>query len=655
MGVSGFHKFLESKGLVKPVPLNLTFGIVCIDLADLLHVNIRKSSTPQQLLKKVTNDITTVLKKIQISPPNQHAQPGLCIFMDGPAPLAKLSVQIKRRRTQAARGKSEKKSSSSSKKKRKNNTLDSLFLSPGTSLTTFLQKGLAHHFPSAYISGCQEPGEGEIKAIHFLLHHRHSLQGHRILLLGGDADLILLASAARPLTRITCAKLEQNRKLTGVSVDAFWKIAPALTREDLCVASMMRGNDYLPGFRGATFEHALRAAHAIRSAGGLVDTSTGYLRPQGLLTFLQTIPTKEPIFSCGGGCAPEKYFQGIAWTLNMYATGCCADVDYVFQNRQGPCVEHAIEYLSECCRNGGTCLAPLFNAEAQPLSCEAALLLLIPRWGQHVLPVALHSYMDHPELLHWYPPACSVCDAFRQARRVLTVALEGRTAQIVATAKKNKKNKKNNDDDTKKQMLSQIAKERIEFESTARTHVLTNHPELPPPVNVLRKLLGEGAVGKESPYNHPVVVECRIAGGKKKNNTSTAGGTTDSKKQRKTAVKTAVKHAVKRTGTVERTGKQPVHKAPLLKPSQIAVLPKSKKEKKHRIRTRNRGKPKSAKSAIHELTQATSKLSLQTTPGRGRNEGGVANTKTTVAEAVQRARDAAQKNAIKNKKQHTKE
>ena len=70
---------------------------------------------------------------------------------------------------------------------------------------------------------------------------------------------------------------------------------------------------------------------------------------------------------------------------------------------------------------------------------------------------------------------------------------------------------------------------------------------------------------------------------------------------------------------------------------------------------RNRGKPKSAKSAIHELTQATSKLSVQTNPGRGRNEGGVANTKTTVAEAVQRARDAAQKNAIKNKKQHAKE
>ena len=42
------------------------------------------------------------------------------------------------------------------------------------------------------------------------------------------------------------------------------------------------------------------------------------------------------------------------------------------------------------------------SVSAKPLSTSAVLLLLIPRWGAHILPPTLSSYIDHPDLIHWY-------------------------------------------------------------------------------------------------------------------------------------------------------------------------------------------------------------------------------------------------------------
>ena len=240
MGVSGFHKYLESKNLVRPIPSGFTVGCVCVDLADLLHVNIRKSNTPTQLLKNVVAALKNVVKRLRLK--MSSGQPGaLCIFMDGSAPLAKLSLQIKRRRTQSARGKSEQSKNNQKhqkkttngkqkKKKKRGGGLSSLLLTPGTSLMIYLEKELRKAFPNAYVSGTDEPGEGEIKAIHYLLTHRRRYQAERKMLLGGDADLVLLAAAARPLNRVTCAKVEQN-KFTGVSVDQFLQLKQHFTRE----------------------------------------------------------------------------------------------------------------------------------------------------------------------------------------------------------------------------------------------------------------------------------------------------------------------------------------------------------------------------------------------------------------------------------------
>ena len=66
MGVSGFHKFLESKHVIKPIPKGFKVAALVVDIADLLHVNIRKSHTPLELLKNVIKALNTILKKVLV-------------------------------------------------------------------------------------------------------------------------------------------------------------------------------------------------------------------------------------------------------------------------------------------------------------------------------------------------------------------------------------------------------------------------------------------------------------------------------------------------------------------------------------------------------------------------------------------------------------
>ena len=66
--------------------------VIAVDLADILHTAARYASNAEQLLKQSTQKIHSIIKNFQLEKGGT-----LAIFMDGPAPLAKLSTQIKRR------------------------------------------------------------------------------------------------------------------------------------------------------------------------------------------------------------------------------------------------------------------------------------------------------------------------------------------------------------------------------------------------------------------------------------------------------------------------------------------------------------------------------------------------------------------------------
>ena len=206
------------------------------------------------------------------------------------------------------------------------------------------------------------------------------------------------------------------------------------------------------------------------------------------------------------GCSPPEYFQALAWSLQMYRTGCCPNVDFVYRAREAPCAKHCCDYLEHVQKNQQL-ISVIHDDQATPLSTNAVLLLLIPRWGAQVLPEPLHQFMDHQELVHWYPPACSECDQFRAKRKLLMVEHDAKTVQI-----------KKGDSSKKKDLLRQLTIERKEFESEYDRHVKMQHPVYPPPVDIVRRLLGKDAVGVECPFSFPVIVSQNELkrGGKKK-------------------------------------------------------------------------------------------------------------------------------------------
>ena len=58
----------------------------------------------------------------------------------------------------------------------------------------------------------------------------------------------------------------------------------------------------------------------------------------------------------------------------------------------------------------------------------------------------------------------------------------------------------------KKEQLNLLSIQRRTFEDMTQAHVKKEHPVLPPPVNIIRRLLGNESIGNDSPFSYPVVV-----------------------------------------------------------------------------------------------------------------------------------------------------
>jgi hypothetical protein len=571
MGVDGFHKYLTDTGLKKEVKPGMKVGVIAVDLADILHVAARRANCFYQVLRQTISALKLKLKQFRLQGPKM-----LCIFMDGPAPLAKLSTQIKRRRTQQARG-SRKRAEDRAKSDKKGYTrVDGLWLSPGTRLTDMLEAGIRKAFPNAYVSGCRQPGEGEIKAVEYLSKRASQLKGQTIIFLGGDADLVLIASAAKSLQNVHVVHSKQGGKrgaLVSVDVSNFWKhcakhSADQISREDISVLAMMTGNDYLPKLSGAAVGKLLSCyKKQMNFKGGgshIVDSNAGNLRASALLALFNGLrdsvsrplqgrkvgkkggaqpppwerfgslsdaaaktglhsdsiakiangqtkpgrergwvyewvePTKAERNKCvcqGGPCNPPLYFSGLAWCFNMYSTGKCSNVDYVYSYPRGsPCIANSRAYLEHLIdKNPDARVQPPFNTNAPPLMCDEALLLLIPSWGKDVLPDHLRKFMQHPELKHYFPPACDTCDRFSVERQSLQREMDGlfeRMKQLKDAGV---------DDETlavESKTIVAAKKNRLKFDETYAAHCRQAHPYVEPPINTVRRLVGDAKRAK---------------------------------------------------------------------------------------------------------------------------------------------------------------
>ena len=352
MGISGFQKWIDKLNLRNYIRYRQKYNYLAIDLNGILHISIKNAKTYNQFFKAVNKELNKILKVLLAK--------NIAFFIDGTAPMAKLKKQISRRR----------------KRKFNGDTLDQLQITPGTDLMNQLLLNLKNNYPNIYLDDSKNPGEGEIKLIRWLLNQKPT---GKIAIFGSDADLVLIATAARPLINLSIVSRDK-KGFNWINIDQFWKKLPG-NREDITLICMLLGNDYFPGLPGLNYKNFWQ------------NYSKKLFRHNKLCTknwieYLKKIEVDNNIVNKSDGSAKE-YFKALLWCLNMYSKGICSD--YSFNYIGGaPTIQSCIEFLE----SGVKFKIPQTNIS--PLSEEEALLILMPKWGLPYLPLKLRSVIDDP-------------------------------------------------------------------------------------------------------------------------------------------------------------------------------------------------------------------------------------------------------------------
>ena len=237
MGIKGLNTWIHVSfpGVMRPVDgRGATYDHVLFDLNGIVHQACRRCPKEKDVLRTIIRELDELLRLFP-------ARRTVLIALDGPGPEAKLLEQRKRRidkvlkaardleaaipgsaealrreelrRVEAAAGRGQRDAPKRNGKKKRAG-FDSLQVTPGTLFMLRLRRALEWYAasrlcgvagvctttprPAVFVSGADVAGEGELK----LLQHLRQLgpEGERqsALLVGPDADLLLLALAARP-------------------------------------------------------------------------------------------------------------------------------------------------------------------------------------------------------------------------------------------------------------------------------------------------------------------------------------------------------------------------------------------------------------------------------------------------------------------------
>ncbi|EKX50671.1 hypothetical protein GUITHDRAFT_66805 [Guillardia theta CCMP2712] len=245
----------------------------------LLHTACRKAKDFEHAILRVYKELDATLRTL-------IPTKSVVLAFDGPGPLAKLLTQRKRRN----------KSSKASKYK-----LSGLHITPGTKFMQTMREACEYYAAlrlvasakfknvAFYISGADVAGEGEIKIIEWIHNLLQNQNDEKIIIVGGDADLVLQGLAVLRVKDLfvyagkDMSQHPSSRKAKGKSspsiVLSMWEVVRSLerlfpgqsqaVRADLIVLMIMNGNDYLPKVRGGSFESFFRAYKKVKAMIGV--------------------------------------------------------------------------------------------------------------------------------------------------------------------------------------------------------------------------------------------------------------------------------------------------------------------------------------------------------------------------------------------------
>lgn len=343
------------------------------------------------------------------------------IAADGPAPMAKLMEQRRRRLDTV------KKLNENDEFKINDNI--TLNFTPGTKFMKNLEKhikGLIKYLDINYnlevITNICEPNEGEIKVKFFVIDIQKKYPNDTHVIFSGDSDMILLLFTCHNLDKI----YHMSNKKTIISMGKLYESHITLfgysdtSKHDFVFLNMLMGNDYFPKVQYLKLENLWNAYRELipYRKNGLIKYNYEEMEidsiffhdllyvatkntPKGYLNRFSVNDLKYPYYN--------DYLKGLYWCFNMYITGTCKDYRYIYDHASSPHVS-------------GIMLKILFNTKYKilsynPVDTDLYSILLIPEKARSLLTTKQNSIID--KLYKKYPiiyeeGRCEKCRTYAQ-------------------------------------------------------------------------------------------------------------------------------------------------------------------------------------------------------------------------------------------------
>ena len=422
MGIKSYYEWLHKnyEYAIKQAIKIQKYDHILIDTNFVLHNAMYNSKTEKDFIVRVYQALDFIFSRF-------IALHSVYIAIDGPAPYSKIALQRKRR-------------SKIMSDQLERDTISHLCLTSGTALMENLTKHLIHYFQSRrhwfsyrklrfFISPASESGEGEIKIFSQIKKINEQYPEDNFLVVGNDADLVVLAMACQPVTNLDIL-IRKDKENKLISLDSLInqhriRVAHLLydhhnaipeidkIRDDFAVVSMMMGNDYLTKIyyikAFSLWESYFRTKTCREDY--LMDGikfNKDFLADMMLDLSLSMAPKYRQMkfykHNKYSNKAVKNYLEGFLWCLQMYRTGQCPMIDYLFEDII-PRPYEVFYYLTL-----GKKEDPVVpRSEILPVPYYAYTLLVLPRKAKKFIPDKYHSLMDNELDILYRDEECQEC------------------------------------------------------------------------------------------------------------------------------------------------------------------------------------------------------------------------------------------------------
>ena len=347
MGIHKFNNWIKNKYPDILINNRKTYDHMYIDLNYLLHIVINNNYTESDFIFSIYRVLDTLIWHHNITQ-------SITIAMDGSSPYSKIKLQRKRRQMIVTSNEINEK------------ILSSFHLTPGTKfmkkLTYYIKKYIdnrkywfRYRNIQFYVYSTMEPGEGEIKVIARLLKNNKNNIISSNLIVGSDADLIVMAMGLDRIYNIDILT-KTNKDYETISIqnllsihsstfgninDDIFTLAKSPIRQDFVALSIMMGNDYLPKVFYFDYDRVWKIYLDTRKyiKDFLIKNGTFNFKffREFMLRFILHIPKSYRYIHLKNYFSyTEKnihnYLSGILWCIDMYKTGKCPMIDFQCAN-----------------------------------------------------------------------------------------------------------------------------------------------------------------------------------------------------------------------------------------------------------------------------------------------------------------------------------